>query len=180
MRKRRFNRIKQAIKNGATGGYLTKYLSYQSGSSPLTITKVVDRKGTIKKALNPFGDAATVPASLLVSFTGRAAAAQAGFGVTDAILALDDVDASTVKNRGFLPAKAVLTERSSGSAPKVSGITGLSYKKPTSSDSFTLPFGQVTGDGEFERQAVIVAAVTAASSPTNIKSVSFKPERMYS
>ncbi len=180
MRRRRFNRIKQAIKNGATGGYLTKYLSYQSGASPITITKVVNRNGTIKKALNPFGDASTSPTPLIVSLTGRAVAAQSGFGATDAVLGLDDVGGTAIRNRGFLPAKAVFTDRSTGTGPKVSGITGLTYKKPTSSDSYTMPFGQVTNEGEFERQSAITSAVIALATPTNIKSVSFKPERMYS
>ncbi len=180
MRRRRFGRIKQAIKNGATGGYLTKYLSYQSGASPITITKVVNRNGTVKKAIDPFGNIGTESTTLIVSLTGRAVAAQSGFGATDVILGLKEVNGSAVRNRGFLPAKAVLTDRSTGSAPKLSGITGLSYKKPTSSDSYTVPFGQVGTKAEFEVQADITAAVLAASTTTNIKSVSFKPERMYS
>ena len=178
-RRRRFGRIKQAIKNGATGGYLAKYLSYQSGASPIKITKIVKRNGSVKKAMKPFGVIGTTATPLIVTTSGRSNGALATFKLTDTILGLAAVSSTAVRNRNILPAKAVLSDRGVTTSPKVSGITGLTYQKPANSDSYTTPFGVVGTKAEFEVQADIVTAVLSSVTASNLRSVSFKPERMY-
>ena len=173
MRRKRFGRIKQAIKNGATGGYLDKYKTYMSGGTP--VTRVMPpRNGTKRFMAHPFGMPVTNN-DWFVLMTGRADSARSGFGCSDAVLNLSAVTPTTASRPDWEPSKVVVKKMTGTNMPKTSDITGLKYQKQ-GGDSYTMPFGAAGTKEEFVVQNEIMTAISTSGLTC---SVTFRPERIY-
>jgi hypothetical protein len=156
-----------------------KYKEYKTGEKKVTYTRGPNSlPGTLVQVfLVPFGvDGSDLYA---VQYSGRA---QSKFGVTglgNEILGLAETGGSAPRsNPGFVPARAVVRAASDTKTPKLSDITGVSYRRDPGAASYTYPFGtkSPTGpDSKVQTRAAAIREAVEAKAASN--SVSFKPEQ---
>lgn len=181
MARRRFNDIQDSIKKGHQGEKLTIFKTWRAEGAPATVTApaMPVRGAMVKKALRPFYTGSTNLLTFAVTkISGRAYGGLAAVGLSDANLALEDIDDTPEPGTsyefvdGFSPAKAVIFLPGTGSTTTKSRITGQNYKKRLGS-TYTLPFGKRDLAGARDQRGMrgrILGTVIAGAS------VSFKEE----
>jgi hypothetical protein len=175
---RRFSRLEWAIKNDATGTAFDNYKAFKAGTRKIT----VDRSGSLPEQyvtvyLNPFG----VPAEeeYVVGYSKRSADQKGTLFTTPSLLNHNDTptDSANVNDGKYIPAKATVHTRGTGSTNKPSGITGVPYNKRNGATSYTFPFG---GKGSANATKLYVPVCRAIEEDVKKKvrqSVSFTPEK---
>lgn len=164
--------------NPPSGTALANFQQYISGQKQISYTRdEASKPGEIVRvAINPFALPLNATNLVLVPFSKRV---QDATDVNSVETACNHSSATGVINElnGFIPAKAVVFV-SGGTAPSTdpkSQITGVPYKARSGS-SYTLPYGQATGElTESEVRANILAAVEAlpASATVSFNSEEF-------
>ncbi|MEG4133247.1 hypothetical protein QUA41_30580 [Microcoleus sp. Pol11C1] len=177
----RFRDLQDAIKKGRQGAKLTKFKDWRADGAPATATAPAQpaKGAAIKKALRPFYSGSTNFVEFaVVKISGRAYGGLAALGLTDAKLALEDIDDTPAEGTsyepipGLTPARAVIFLPGTGSNSTVSRITGSTYKK-RNGGTYTLPFGKKDTPGFRDQKGMrgrILGGVIAGAS------VSFKEE----
>lgn len=183
----RFSQIKYLIKKGTEMGInvaeddnIKAYRNYRRGTSEEYKTTAVKRGGSQPVSLIPFF-ALSVQFRCLYKMSGRAFAAMAQNGVTEAKLNIDSGAQTQGKSgeggqkvTGFIAAKMHLFVGTGSITTPKSGILLLEYKK-RGGTSYTYPFGK--NEPVDESTYVHMTGKLTKEFSTGNRSVSFKPER---
>ena len=192
MAKKRFKKLEAALRycataadlnNGGTttvvpptGSVLEGYQKYKKGELVLTYTRATGSKpGEIMLVQGtPFYKATDRP-TLKINVSKRAYESTEApmTGVKGACNLAAYSDGVEPPN-GFMPAQVTVKTPWTGTTDETSKLTGVKYKKPTGTESFTLPVcGGATADWVTTKNAIITAAAGTAKT-----GVSFKPEKL--
>lgn len=188
---KRFNNLDAALKylrpatagddgvvpDAPAGTPLKKYQDWKAGKVDIDYPRAgTSNPGRIVKvAIKPFALPAADTDEYVVSISARAQGQYALFGLTAAILGIEDVDNNDVRAKGFKPARASCKNVTGTTATSVtSKLTGVPYK--TKADAgYTFPFGRITAGVSYSDQKSNILALVAGAGQT--KSVSFQPEK---
>jgi hypothetical protein len=188
---KRFNNLDAALKylrpatagddgvvpDAPAGTPLKKYQDWKAGKVDIDYPRAgTSNPGRIVKvSIKPFALPAADTDEYVVPISARAQGQYALFGLTAAILGIEDVDNDDVRAKGFKPARASCKNVTGTTAASVtSKLTGVPYK--TKADAgYTFPFGRITAGPTYSDQKANILALVIGSGVT--KSVSFQPEK---
>jgi hypothetical protein len=195
MGRKRFSRyeygLKKLMRTGSAttaqppaGSALAEYARYKAGEKVITGNKVTNRQGKVQVAIKPFGVNPANTTFTIVEISGRAEAAKETLVVNPGIFGHSVPGEDDREQNGFVPAAAIILKARGSGTPTPSKITGIPYKKKTTSGSYTIPFGQSGAAGSnyyLSAQTAIILAVQGKDKgdSTSTYSVSFRPERLY-
>lgn len=176
---RRFSQIKKGAEYDSA---LTNYVDYIRNAATRPTKRLQGgtrgaRRQTVPAALLPFGMALPADTFVLVRIS-QPSVTGLGSALTNRIFTQGTQLANADRMAGFRPARVQAFQGNGNATYVQSKITKLWYLK-YEGDSFTAPFGALTGNEEFETGASAVRnAIVTAFGAADIKRISFTPEKV--